>query len=417
MKIMKKIFHIALLAVCGVALTLTSCRDDEDFTESIFDTTVPDVDPSLATYPFDLWLQRNFVEPYNATISYRFDFPSSNMDYQLSPAGYEQSQVLSHLLKYLFFDVYKERVGEQFLRQYGPRMYQYIGSSMKNVQAGTEILGYASGGIKITLTKVNDVNTTANWTGADLSFANRYFFHTLHHEFSHILHQTRLMPVSFRQQTPGSYDGREWQKRDSVTTHTLGYVTHYASSAYTEDFVEVLSSIITDSDETWMTRIVNACLNGVRDGDKERIWALIDSLQIEDIDDPDKRWNDITLLRELDASNDNAYVRTITRWLQNGTDDAYSEYRSEGNYKYEELKSYTSFRDYMNDVEISNSDTLAGMSSILTKIDIATEWYTDEWGLDIYQMREEVDRRQKAINDFLQTVTLFTLEGEEKPLR
>lgn len=414
---MKKIFHIALMAVCGVALTLTSCRDDADFTESIFDTTTPDVDPSLATYPFDLWLQETFVKPYNATISYRFDFPSSNMDYQLSPAGYDQSQVLAHLLQYLFFDVYKERVGEGFLRQYGPRMYQFIGSSMKNVQAGTEILGYASGGIKITLTKVNDVKTTANWTGTDICFANRYFFHTLHHEFSHILHQTRLMPVSYRQQTPGSYDGREWQKRDSVTAHTLGYVTHYASSAYTEDFVEVLSSIITDTDDIWMTRIVNACLNGVRDGDKERIWTLIDSLQIEDIDDPDKRWNNITLLRELNADEDNAYVRTITRWMQNGNDDAYNEYRSEGNYKYEELKSYTSFRDYMADVAISNSDTLAGMSSILNKIDIATEWYTDQWGLYVYQMRDEVDRRQNAVNDFLRSITLYTLDGEEKKLQ
>lgn len=414
---MKKIFHIALMAVCGVALTLTSCRDDADFTESIFDTTTPDVDPSLATYPFDLWLQETFVEPYNTTISYRFNFPSSNMDYQLSPAGYEESQVLSHLLQYLFYDVYKERVGEKFLRQYGPRMYQYVGSVEVNASTGTEILGYASGGIKITLTNVNNVKTTANWTPNDMLFANRYFFHTLHHEFSHILHQTRLMPVAYRQVTPGSYDGRDWQKRDSVTTHTLGYVTHYASSAYTEDFVEVLSCIITDTDDTWMTRIVDACLNGVREGDKERIWTLIDSLHIEDIDDPSKRWNNITLLRELDADNDNAYVRTITRWLQNGNDNAYNTYRSEGNYKYEADKSYTSFRDFMNDVAISNSDTLAGMSSILNKIDIATEWYTDQWGLYIYSMRDEVDRRQKDLNDFLKTITLYTLDGEEKKLQ
>ena len=56
---MKKILSILGLSI--LILSISSCRSEEDFTESIFDTTVKDVDPNSATYDFDLWLQKNFL--------------------------------------------------------------------------------------------------------------------------------------------------------------------------------------------------------------------------------------------------------------------------------------------------------------------------------------------------------------------
>ena len=51
---MKKLIYILCVAV--VVMSVSSCRDDGDFTESIFDTTIPAVDPNSATAPFDQWL-------------------------------------------------------------------------------------------------------------------------------------------------------------------------------------------------------------------------------------------------------------------------------------------------------------------------------------------------------------------------
>ena len=48
-----------------------------------------------------------------------------------------------------------------------------------------------------------------------------------------------------------------------------------------------------------MYTIIDACANGgVKAGDKERIYALIDSLGIQDLDTPGKPWNKFKILKE-----------------------------------------------------------------------------------------------------------------------
>ena len=45
---------------------------------------------------------------------------------------------------------------------------------------------------------------------------------------------------------------------------------------------------------------------------------------------------------------------------------------------------------------------------ILKKLDIATKWYTEKWGLYLYQIRREVRKRQNNINDYVrQNVTVY----------
>jgi hypothetical protein len=41
------------------------------------------------------------------------------------------------------------------------------------------------------------------------------------------------------------------------------------------------------------------------------------------------------------------------------------------------------------------------MNAILKKIDIATEWYTNKWGLYVFELRREVRERQNNIDDYL----------------
>jgi hypothetical protein len=230
----------------------------------------------------------------------------------------------------------------------------------------------------------------------------------MHHEFSHILHQTKSYPTSFGIVTAGTYDPRSWQDRDSCDSHALGYLTQYGSSANYEDFVETLSCTITDTDGRWMNTIIEGCLNGgVKAGDKEQIYTLIDSLEIENFDDPKMHWNNFTIYDEtkLDDSGARVHSRYILddhlsdsrSHLQSNVTDA--EYR---NYNWTEYKTFTSFRDFLDNwVTYDTSDETKGINAMLKKIDIATKWYTESWGLHLFTVRHEVDYRQKHVNDYV----------------
>ena len=301
---MKKITYI--LSLAALLLVMSSCRSEDDFTESIFNTDIPVVDNAKATAPFDQWLYDNFLKPYNVEVQYRFNFTASDMNFQLTPAEYGRSQLLAHFIRYLFYDVYTEYAGDDFMKRYGPRMFHFIGSTGYSPTTGTEVLGTAAGGVKITLYNVNEIkpwSENVSYSNNDVEVLNERIFHTMHHEFSHILHQTKSYPITFGQVTSGTYDPIDWHERDSTTTHQLGYMTHYASSANYEDFVETLSCTITDSDARWMNRIINAASMGVRQGDKEDILELIDSLEV-DLSVANAHWNNFTVYSESEYNEE-----------------------------------------------------------------------------------------------------------------
>jgi uncharacterized protein YqeY len=58
------------------------------------------------------------------------------------------------------------------------------------------------------------------------------------------------------------------------------------------------------------------------------------------------------------------------------------------------------FLQYLNWAESHATAEAAGMNAILKKFDIATKWYTDSWGLYLFQIRREVRKRQEAINEY-----------------
>lgn len=411
---MRKLFNIFLAATLG--LTVMSCGNkDDDFTESIFDTDTPAVDPTASTAPFDQWLYDNFVVPYNTEIQYRFNFPASNLDFQLAPADYKKSQLLANFIKYLFYDVYTLYGGQNFMKQYGPRIFHFIGSAAYSPTTGTEMLGYASAGVKITLINVNNMKLwqeNNQYTPADMELLNKDQFHTMHHEFSHILHQTKSYPVSFGQITPGTYAPRDWQDRDSVESHRLGYITQYGSSANYEDFVETLSCTITDTDNRWMNTIIDACANGgVKDGDKEQIYTLIDSLEIQGLDDPSKPWNNFSIYKESALNSETNKYEETGRFIPSFHRSDATEH-TESTLRFDKVADFTSFRNFLDNwVEIVASENTASINAMLKKIDIATKWYTEKWGLYLYQIRREVRKRQNNINDYVrQNVTIYDLQ-------
>ena len=408
---MKKTLYI-IICVGAAISAFSSCRGGDDFTESIFDTKTPAVDESKATYPFDKWLYDNFVVPYNTEIQYKFNFPASNLSYQLTASDYKKSQLLAHFIKYLFYDVYTKYAGEEFMKKYGPRIFHFIGSKAYSPTTETETLGYASGGVKITLISVNGMKLwtpESEYSATDMELLNKDQFHTMHHEFSHILHQTKSYPVNFGQITPTDYDGRDWQERDSVKSHSLGFVTQYGSSATYEDFVETLSCTITDTDCRWMYTIIDACANGgVKEGDKELVYTLIDSLEIAGLDDSNKPWNKFKILKEtcVDSETGEESERFVPDFHQKDARE-----HTENTLTYETVEEFTSFRDYLDNwVQTNNSAETNGMNAILKKLEIATKWYTEKWGLHLFEIRKEVKARQSKINDYVrEEVTIYDL--------
>ena len=419
---MKKIINI--LAATALLVLAASCSKNDDFTESIFDTSVQTIDQNASTAPFDQWLYDNFVVPYNTEIQYKFNYPASNLSFQLSPADYDKSQLLANFIKYLFYDVYTLYGGQDFMKLYGPRIFHFIGSSAYAPTTGTETLGYASAGVKITLIGVNNLKmwkSDNQYTPGDIDELNRQQFHTMHHEFSHIMHQTKSYPVTFGQVTAGTYEPRNWQDRDSVMTHSLGYLTHYGSSATYEDFVETLSCTITDTDYRWMTTIIDACLNvgGLRAGEKDRILTLIDSLGIEGLDDPAKAWNNFYVSQE-EVLNSETNKYEPSGWLMTSfheTDRREKQAVDDKTVRFKKVADFTSFRSFLNAMETENAATVTsvqgnfGINAILKKIEIATKWYTDNWGLYLFKMRSEVRNRQNNINNYVRdNVTIYELK-------
>ncbi len=234
---MKKINQILFIAT--ILFGLASCEKDK-FTDSIFIDPVEDTDSY--TYEFDQWLYEHYTVPYNVDFRYRLDDNGTDPNYNVVPVSIGMADTIAHLALYLWYDVYDEVASEGFLKENGPRIIQLIGSAMINASQGTEKLGLAEGGIKITLMKVNLMETD------HIEQLNEYIFKTMHHEFSHILHQKKTYPKEFEQLSSADYNPDGWQYTSDTEAWQMGFASPYGGSQAREDFVEIIANYIVKSD-------------------------------------------------------------------------------------------------------------------------------------------------------------------------
>jgi len=227
-----------------IILLITACNNQDEFTDSIFDTS-DTISTASTTYEFDSWLRTNYLIPYNLDFRYKMEDVGSDMDYNLVPASLEKSQQIAKLVKYLWFDVYSKVVSQDFLKENGPRIIHLIGSPAYNPSSGTILLGTAEGGIKVTLYMINYIDPT------NVELLNEYYFKTMHHEFAHILHQKKKYPADFGLISQGYYSPLGWQYRTDSEAATLGFVSPYAGSQNREDFVEVIANYLVKTDTEW----------------------------------------------------------------------------------------------------------------------------------------------------------------------
>jgi len=362
MKILKYCFATLMLTL-GI-VSLSSCGK-ESLGESIFNTTEEVLDPNSATYKFDKWLKENYLDVYNLQFLYKMADISTNMNYNLVPATYDNAVDLAVLCKYLWFDAYEAVTGDQlpedpafFLKSYGPRIILLVGSPAYNPSSGTMILGLAEGGVKISLFRVNSMRIS------DFNQMNEYYFKTMHHEFTHILHQTKTYPSEFNYISVGHYDSSNWQDRNEGQCASLGFVSTYASSEFREDFAETVANYIVKTDAQW-NRILELASRGWASDVSDDVTADFYCYYYYPNNDPEQ---DLVYVNESDVN-----IVDGEKYYKRETDD-------QGN----RIKVY----------DVEDTDGIDGKEAILQKVEIARTWLKDSWNLDLDALREEVQTRQ-----------------------
>ena len=248
---MKKYLLYALLAV-STGTALVSCSEDDLNAESVIT-----IDKKQAN-DFDKWLTANFVNPYNLEFKYRYEYKETDANYYTVPAELNQAIEMAHLVKYLCLESYDEVAGIDFTRNYFPKMIFTIGE-WEYRNNGTIILGTAESGKKILLTGVNYLDTYKSSPAA----LNKYYFKTIHHEFTHILNQTKEYSAEFKLITGNSYVADSWSEEPFTEGYLeRGFISDYAQHSDTEDFAEMMSLYVTNSKEQWDEWMAEAGENG-----------------------------------------------------------------------------------------------------------------------------------------------------------
>jgi substrate import-associated zinc metallohydrolase lipoprotein len=230
--------------------SFSSCDDDDLDSESIFQTETSQAKQN----DFDVWLKKNYTDPYNIKVLYRMEDMESDLVHIASPASFENSLVLAKIVKYAWLEAYDEVAGIDFTRTYTPRILHFIGSALYE-NNGTMILGTAEGGLKVTLNVVN-------YLQIDRDFLNTYYFHTMHHEFTHILNQTKNYDTDFQKVCSGQYIAGDWYLYTDKYARQHGFIRNYSMSYADEDYADMLSMYVIHTPDEWADYMTEAGTSG-----------------------------------------------------------------------------------------------------------------------------------------------------------
>lgn len=195
--------------------------------------------------PIDNWIYDNLTKPFNISVKYKWDQFELELNKDLVPPKEEKIIPVMQAVKKVWIDTYIAEAGDVFMKTYCPKFFVLCGSASWNTD-GTITLGTAEGGRKIVLYVLNNFRTKdmPDYTPSD-SLTIKQMFHTIEHEFGHILHQNVLYPEDFKRITPGFYTAN-WNNVSDNAARRDGFVTAYAMSAPDEDFVEMISMMLTE---------------------------------------------------------------------------------------------------------------------------------------------------------------------------
>lgn len=235
---MKRYNNIFLAALFGATLLLGGCREEEKIADDLY---IPGLGgEKYAENELDKWLYQNYTLPYNIDVVYRWDAAQASSSLsevqQLVPVEFDAVQPMMAALRDVWFEPYIQATGnsQDFLKEVAPKKIMLVGSP--EYQNGSYKLGQAEGGRKILLLNVN------NFDASDENELKESL-HTIVHEFTHILHQTKLFDKKYQEISTGRYNSNWTLLNDSEARH-LGFITNYAMLNKDEDFAEMVSGIL-----------------------------------------------------------------------------------------------------------------------------------------------------------------------------
>jgi substrate import-associated zinc metallohydrolase lipoprotein len=236
-------FKLKIYLLILTLAVLASCKKEDDLGDV---SAIPGLggDSWVAT-ELDNYIRDTFTIPFNVAAKYRWDQGELDFDKTLTPPREEKIRPVLSSIKKVWIDNYVAEAGKLFMQKYIPKFFVLVGSANWNTD-GTITLGTAEGGRRIVLYVLNDfrVKGMQGYVPSD-SVNIKMMFHTIEHEFGHIMHQTVMYPQEFKRISVGDYTSN-WNNIADSTANEKGFISAYAQSAPDEDFVEMLSIMLTE---------------------------------------------------------------------------------------------------------------------------------------------------------------------------
>ncbi len=233
--------HKIYLIVLALAV-FASCKKEDDLGDV---SQIPGLGgDTWAATPIDTWIRDTLTIPFNVAAKYKWDQGELDFNKQLTPPKEEKIIPVLSSIKKVWIDNYVKEAGKTFMMKLIPKFFVLVGSASWNTD-GTITLGTAEGGRQIDLYVLNDfrIKGMPGFVPSD-SFNIIQMFHTIEHEFGHILHQTVYYPVDWKQISVGDYTSN-WNNDTDSIANERGFISAYAQSAPDEDFVETISIMLT----------------------------------------------------------------------------------------------------------------------------------------------------------------------------
>lgn len=246
-----KLYKIILFFFALVALASCDKEDDlvvDDISGLGGDTWTPGT--------IDKWITDSLTTPYNISAKYKWDQSELPLDRSLVPPREDKVIPVLSSIRRAWISPYIAEAGDVFFKKYAPKFFALVGSASYN-QDGTIVLGTAEGGRKVVLYVLNDfrIKGMPGFRPSDSSNIKE-MFHTIHHEFGHILHQNVMYPEDYKRISVGLYTAN-WNNISTPEARYTGFITPYSMSRPDEDFVEMIATMLVEG-KTGFDAIINS---------------------------------------------------------------------------------------------------------------------------------------------------------------
>jgi len=238
MKILKPLLFLVTISV------LASCKK-----ESFDPNDAANINglggDTWAPGPIDNWIFDSLTVPYNMSVKYKWDqFEDiSDLTKILVPPKEENIIPILSAVNKAWIKPYIAEAGEVFFKKLSPKFVYMIGSPAFEANGAIK-LGQAEGGRKIILlaTNLTKVKGMPGYSSSD-TFWLKEMFHTIHHEFAHILHQTIAYPDAFKNLNANLFTA-EWVNYSDEEALQDGFISAYSMNVVDDDFVEMVSIML-----------------------------------------------------------------------------------------------------------------------------------------------------------------------------